>query len=63
MRYKAFVDAANAPGQETVRDRVRYWLELSDYDLLTAKAMLCTRRCRSMLRETAGILTWLKSRL
>ena len=27
-----------------MRDRVKYWLELSEYDLETAKAMLATKR-------------------
>jgi HEPN domain-containing protein len=44
MRYKGSVDATNAQGPDIVRDRVRYWIELSDYDFLTAKAMLRTRR-------------------
>ncbi len=65
MRYKGTVDATNAPEPEIVRDRVRYWIELSDYDLLTAKAMLRTRRylyvgfmCHQAVEKALKACSW-----
>ena len=46
---------------------VKYWLDIADYDLDVAKAMLQTGKylyiCKKMIVETEELLCWIKEQL
>ena len=49
-----------------MNDKVKYWLELSDFDYETAVAMLKSlndSKCQDILSETKKIQEWIKMKL
>lgn len=51
-------------------EKVTYWVEMSDYDLDTAEAMLATGRylyvgfmCHQTIEKTKELQQWIKDRL
>jgi hypothetical protein len=48
-----------------MEDKAQYWIEISDYDLETAKAMLQSKRylCKEILKNTKELQQWIKVKL
>lgn len=48
-------------------EKIRYWVELAEYDLETAKDQLFRSltddRCKSILERTEDLFTWIKQQL